>query len=225
MKKSIKNDRGALIVEATIVFPVCLIIIIFLLYLGNVYYQKSRIESIVVQAVLDGAAYSADPLLKTIETGQDGENGAGSIPGIDSVDYLPYRYVGGMFGGMKPIEDSVRDLIIRRISGLNTGLFMGMKPEDYQTGSSLVVRYNSCFIASSISVDLEYKIELPIRLLGDRERMSLKFRTHTEVPVSDSPEFIRNVNLVEDLLEATGIKRNITEKITKLKQSFDKLFK
>ena len=52
--------------EATIVFPVCLIIIMMLLYLGNVYYQKSRIESIVVEAVLDGAAYSADPLLKAV---------------------------------------------------------------------------------------------------------------------------------------------------------------
>lgn len=225
MKKSKKNDRGALVVEATIVFPVCLIIIIFLLYLGNVYYQKSRIESIVVQAVLDGAAYSADPMLKTIESGQESGRGAGSIPGIDSVDYLPYRYIGGMFGGMRHIEDSVRDLIIRRISGLDTGLFTGMKPEGYQAGNSLAVRYNSCFVASSISVDLEYKIELPIRLLGDRENMCLKFRTHTEVPVSDSPEFIRNVNLVEDLLEATGVKRNITEKITKLKNSFEALFK
>lgn len=46
-----------------------------------------------------------------------------------------------------------------------------------------------------------------------------------EVPVSDSPEFIRNVNLVEDMLEVTGVKRKITEKIKELKEFFDKLFK
>jgi hypothetical protein len=45
------------------------------------------------------------------------------------------------------------------------------------------------------------------------------------VPVSDSPEFIRNVNLVEDMLEVTGVKRKITEKIKELKEFFDKLFK
>lgn len=68
MKKGLRDDRGALIVEATIVFPVCLIVILMLLYLGNVYYQKSRIEAIVVEAALDGAAYCADPLLRAIET-------------------------------------------------------------------------------------------------------------------------------------------------------------
>ena len=43
MKSPGKDDRGALVVEATIVFPVCLLIIMLLLYLGNVYYQKARI--------------------------------------------------------------------------------------------------------------------------------------------------------------------------------------
>ncbi len=43
--------------------------------------------------------------------------------------------------------------------------------------------------------------------------------------MSDSPEFIRNVNLVEDMLEVTGVKRKITEKIKELKEFFDKLFK
>jgi len=219
MKKRLQEENGALVVEATIVFPVCLIIILVLLYLGNVYYQKSRIESIVVQAVLDGAAYSADPMLKKIE---DSENHA--VPAIGEVDFQPYRYIGGMFGGMEEIENSVRALIINRISGLNTGLFTGMKPSGYQTGNSLVVRYNGSFIASSVSVDLEYKIDLPIRLLGDSERLSMKFKTHTEVPVSDSPEFIRNVDLVEDLLEVTGLKEDITKKVKELKDFFSQLF-
>lgn len=207
-----------MIVEATIVFPVCLVIIIMLLYLGNVYYQKSRIEAIVVQAVLDGAAYCADPLLGEIETTH-------TVPAVDSVDYNPYRYIGGTFkgfisellGGMTEIEDSVERLIKSRISGLDTGLYTGMKPGDYD----VLVEYRSCFVASSICADVEYKIELPMRLLGERERISLKFRTHTEVPVSDSPEFIRNVNLVDDVLERTGAK----EEIKKLKESFQKLFR
>ena len=146
--------------EATIVFPVCLIIIMMLLYLGNVYYQKSRIESIVVEAVLDGAAYSADPLLKAVEE-------SGKIPDFGSVDYKPYRYIAGFFGGMGDIESSVRNLISSRIGSLNTGLYTGMKPTGYN--SNLSVKYNGGFIASSVSVDLQYRIELPIRLLGEGE--------------------------------------------------------
>ena len=75
-----------------------------------------------------------------------------------------------------------------------------------------------------MSVDLQYRIELPIRLLGERERLSMKFKTHTEVPVSDSPEFIRNVNMIEDILEVTGIKAKITDKVKEMKEFFDKLF-
>lgn len=220
MKSPGKDDRGALVVEATIVFPVCLLIIMLLLYLGNVYYQKARIEAIVVEAALDGAAYSADPLLKAIESGQ-----GKAIPAIGGTDYRPYRYIGGMFGGMSDIEAAVRSLIISRIKALDSGLFADMKPTGYHTGNGLKVKYNSVFVASSLSVDLEYKIELPLRLLGERERFALKFRTHTEVPVSDSPEFIRNVNLVEDMLEVTGVKAKITEKVKELKGFFDKLFR
>jgi len=212
------DDRGAVIVEATIVFPVCVIVILVLLYLGNVYYQRSRIEAIVVEAALDGAAYCADPLLRAIEKGEGHK-----VPALGTVDYEPYRYLGGMFGGMSPIEDSVAALITDRIRSLDTGLFSGMKPTGYDRGG-LRVRYNTCFIASSISVDLEYKIELPIRLLGEQERLSVKCKTHTEVPVGDSPEFIRNVNMVEDILEVTGAKKKITEKIEDLRNWVRRLF-
>ena len=187
--------------EATIVFPVCLIVILMLLYLGNVYYQKSRIEAIVVEAALDGAAYCADPLLWAIQNSD-----VGQVPGLGTVDYEPYRYLGGLFGGMNPIEESVSSLITSRIGGMNTGLFSGMKPTGY--GNNLQVEYKSSFIASSISVDLEYKIELPIRLLGDR----------------DTPEFIRNVNMVDDIFEVTGAKEAMTNKITELRQFVKDLF-
>lgn len=100
MKKRMRDDRGALIVEATIVFPVCLIVILMLLYLGNVYYQKSRIEAIVVEAALDGAAYCADPLLRAIQNSD-----VGQVPGLGTVDYEPYRYLGGLFGGMNQLRN------------------------------------------------------------------------------------------------------------------------
>ncbi len=214
MKKLIKEDCGALAVEATIVFPVCLLIIILLLYLGNVYYQKARVEACVTEAVLDGAAYSVDPLLEFIEAGKIEQTALGAV------DYKPYRYIGGMFGGMKDIEERVRSVILGRVGNLDTGLFSNMKPGRFK----LTVSYNGGFLASSVSADLEYRIELPIRLLGEKERVSMKFQTHTEVPVSDSPEFVRNVNLVEDLLEVTGVKAKITEKVKELKGFFDKLF-
>lgn len=106
---------------------------------------------------------------------------------------------------------------------MGSGLFSGMKPTGYDTGG-LQVKYKSSFIASSISVDMEYRIDLPIRLLGDRDNLSMKFRTHTEVPVGDTPEFIRNVNMVDDILEVTGAKEVMMTKIQELRQFVNDLF-
>lgn len=36
-----------MIVEATIVFPVMFLVIFLMIFLGNAYYQKARVESIV----------------------------------------------------------------------------------------------------------------------------------------------------------------------------------
>ena len=44
----IKNEKGALIVEASIVFPTMFFILMFLFVVGNAYVQKCRIEEIVV---------------------------------------------------------------------------------------------------------------------------------------------------------------------------------
>lgn len=216
-----RDERGAVVVEASVVFPVCLIVILMLLYLGNAYYQKARIEAIVVEEALDGAAYCADPLLRAIMHD-------GGIPSIGETSYEPYRYIGGLFGGMNSIADGISSRISGRIHNLDTGLFAGMKPAGYDAGG-LKVQYKSVFVASSVSVDLEYRIELPIRLLGEEDNLSIRFCTHTEVPVGDTPEFIRNVNMVDDILEATGAEEKIENMIKefkgKLAEMFPKLFK
>ena len=51
----IKNEKGALIVEASIVFPTMFFILMFLFVVGNAYVQKCRIEEIVVSSTLEGA--------------------------------------------------------------------------------------------------------------------------------------------------------------------------
>ena len=58
--KRLLDERGALIVEASIVFPTMFLAIFFMLFVGNAYTQKCKVEDIVVSAVLEGAAKCAD---------------------------------------------------------------------------------------------------------------------------------------------------------------------
>lgn len=206
----IKSEKGMLIVEATIVFPVMFLVIFLMIFLGNAYFQKARIESIVYKLALDGAAYCADPMLKTIEE-------SGAVPALDSVDIAPYRY---FIGGMDSVETDIENKVIRCLDKMSTGLFSGMKPTGYRTGG-LDVNFNNRFFSSSFSIDLQYKIELPIRLLGQEDNFALHLSSHTEVPVSDTTEFMRNVNMVEDYMEIYGIADEIKRMINKVKSWFD----
>lgn len=206
MKKKFRDDTGALVVEATIVYPVSFLVIFLMLFMGNIYWQKARIEGIVSQATIEGAALCADPTLAYIKE-------HGKVPELEEVDIEPYRYVFGMMGqsksnGMKRIEESVADDITTKIGKLNTGFFSGMKPK---ITDGVYAVYKSYFIASSFYVELTYRVDFPMRLLFTDDDLHLTFSTHCEVPVGDTPEFIRNVNLVQDLLESTGVAEKVEE--------------
>ncbi len=203
MTRKIFGERGALFVEASIVFPVMFVIIFIMLFLGNAYYQQSRIEKIVTTAALDGASYCADPMLSAVE-------GSGSIPGLGEVQIQPYRYF--LTGGMGDIESSIEGRIAEEIDVLGTGLFPGMTPELGTANAT----YHNGYIYSTFSVDLSGKIKMPIRLLFESEYLYKHVSYHIEFPVSDSTEFVRNVNMVEDFLEKYGVDEKIHSMIDKV---------
>ena len=64
-----EQERGALTMEASFVFPIMLLIILLMMVLGNAYYQKCRMDQIFNEAAIDGAAYCADPQLVKVEGG------------------------------------------------------------------------------------------------------------------------------------------------------------
>lgn len=202
--KKFKNEKGSLIVEASIVFPVMLLVILFMFFVGNMYLQKCKIDAIVCQGAIEGAAQCADPLLSTVE--QEG------IPSCASIDIQPYRY---LIGGMDGIEGDIGDKINEQIGAMGSGLLYGMEPD----ANAAKVKFNNSFLYATFSVEVEYEITFPIRLLGQEENVKLDMVSRSEVAVPDSPEFIRNINLVQDYMERTGA----TEKIEEGKQKISEM--
>lgn len=200
--KRILNERGALIVEASIVFPTMFLAIFFMLFVGNAYMQKCRIENVVISAVLEGAAKCADPMLDDIENG--------SIPAFNSISLKPYRY---LTGSLRDTETDIESEINTEIGKLGTGFFSGMEP----TVSIDSLKFESKLIYSKVTVDISYKIKMPIRLLGQEEFMDISYATHTDVPVADVPEFIRNVDFAEDLVQRIS-NHDISEPANKLSE-------
>ena len=208
MNKKRNKESGMVIVEATIVFPVMFLVIFLMIFAGNAYLQKCRVEAIINEMTIDGAAYCADPMLDEIE--------GGSIPSLNDIDVRPYRY---LFGGMSDIESEIESKVNSKISNMSTGLFSNMKP----SSAIVAVDYNNGFIYSTFLVEIEYKIRMPVRLLGASDNISLNISTCADMPVSDSSEFLRNIDMVEDYIEkyfGQSPEDKIDEMIQKAKEWF-----
>lgn len=203
-----KNEKGMLVIEATIVFPVIFLGIFFLIFMGNAYFQKCKVEAIVAELTQEGAAYCADPTLESVEE-------SGSFPAFGDVDVKPYRY---LLGEMKNVESKIGTELESQLNGVTTGLFSAMKPKI----SSKKVKANNYLIYATFCVDVEYSIPIPVRLLGAEDFFSLSVEAHAERPVNDVPEFIRNINMVEDYLEQTGAMAKMEEAIKKVKDFVSK---
>ena len=203
MNKVRESENGMVIVEASIVFPVMFLVIFLMLFTGNAYLQKCRVDAYVNQLTIAGAAYCADPMLDEVENDV--------IPRFDDVDIRPYRY---FVGGMDDIEAEIAADIEDKIEGMSSGLFSGMTPSSVTVQS----KYNNGFIYSTFSVDVEYEIKIPVRLLGASDFTYMRISSHADMPVSDTTEFIRNVNMVEDYMQQWGVTEKINNMIEKAKE-------
>ncbi|MCD7922005.1 MAG: pilus assembly protein [Clostridiales bacterium] len=195
-----REEKGALIVEATLVFPVMFFVLLLLLYMGNMFYMRSQVDAIVSMAATQAAAKCADPFLETVE-----ENG--SVPGTIS-DIQPYHSI---LGGSSAASD-VRDDMVDRLNHLGTGFFAGMGLRNITVNE---FAYENHLIYATFTVDVSYKIKFPIRLLGQKDATVLELHARSVVPVTDTGGFIQNVDMAVDYAQSTGL----TEKLSKLKET------
>ena len=100
---------------------------------------------------------------------------------------------------------------------MSTGLFSNMKP----SSPIINVKYNNGFIYSTFSVEIDYKIKMPVRLLGAKDNIAMKLSSRADMPVSNSAEIIRNIDMVEDYMEKYVETEKIKEMIKKAKEWFE----
>lgn len=194
----VKRDKGAvMVVEATIVFPIMFFVIFLIILYGNVMYQKSKIDNYVSAYAQWGAHQCADPLyLQTLKTGS-------VVSDTNDVDVKPYRY----FGSMGDIITQVESKVLSKSKG--TGFFKGMQPK----GMVVDAKFSNFVVYSTFDVQAKYNIDLPITFLGQRIKLST-MSSYDSVPVSDSAEFINNINMAKNYVESN---KKIQEAIQEVK--------
>ncbi|MFR2364306.1 MAG: TadE/TadG family type IV pilus assembly protein [Eubacterium sp.] len=194
----IRKENGAvMVVEATIVFPIMFFVIFLIILYGNVMYQKSKIDNYVSTYAQWGAQQCADPLyLKTLKKGS-------IVSDSSEVDVKPYRY----FGNMGDIITQVESKVMTKSKG--TGFFTGMQPK----GMVVDAKFSNFVVYSTFDVQAKYHIDLPITLLGQEIKLST-LSSYDSVPVSDSAEFVNNINMAKNYVESN---QKIQKAIQKVK--------
>lgn len=208
LKKKLFNEHGALIIEASVVFPIMFLVIFMMIFAGNIYYQKSCVESFVTEGAIKGAAYCADPLLVSID-----QNGA--PPALsDNFDIQPYRFF--FDGDMPVVENEIKKEIKGKIDDMGSGFFGGMKPEH----TKVKAKYDGNIVSATFVVSAECEIPLGIRMLWSSEVIKIGVYSRSEMPVSNAPEFVRVVDMAGDYLNEFGVTDYLTKAVDTIKGWF-----
>jgi len=193
-----KNEKGAVpIVEAALVFPIVIFVVLILIFYGNMLYQQSKVDAIAVRGAEYLAAMYTNPILQ-----ED------AIPtNSTEVDVKPYRYILGDAEAETKAKDYIRELLGKT----GTGFFKNMEM-DWTIKTCKIKNY---VVYQTACVEIEYSIKLlPMRLLGGAEMF--KCSNATVTAATDPAEFIRNIDMIMDYSEQFGL----TDKIESMVGAF-----
>ncbi|OPZ89695.1 MAG: hypothetical protein BWY74_02619 [Firmicutes bacterium ADurb.Bin419] len=215
LKKLLKVDDAAVsIVEGAIVFPVVFFTIAFLIFLGNALHERAKIDSIVLIAATNGAQAITDPFhAKLVNEGVSSE--AGVIPPDFGYfkDSKPYRY----FFGIGSVEDEIKIFVEEQITSDSTRFFKSQM----DNAPTVSANYNNKILTASFSVEVEFSYELPFSWAFMELPPLIVINSKAEVPVNDSPEFIRNADMVMDYVAQTGLQKKIEDIMKKVGDFFN----
>ena len=164
------------------------------------YFEQAKVDDIVLRYATKGAEYIADPFQYGME------KGSGVPTDVKALDIEPYRYIIGSFtnGSISEVEKNISEEVREEINNSTLIFFSNSKANYVGTDNDQIATFKNYVIYSTFVVQVNYEIKFPIRFLGSESPTIIKLSSRAEVPVSDSPELIRNVDMVVDLLDGTS---------------------
>lgn len=196
-----RGAAGMVIVEATFVYPVVFLVLIFVLMLGDVYYQRARIEAVVIDTALVGSASASSSALEQVVVDQ--ATGLG-VMDASKIENDPYRFVfnmgsdGSVSENLAKYKESLTDQI-----GDGDASFFGLAPDI----GSADVQYTSRFIYGDYLVSAGYDVDVPMAtMLMPEGKATLGFGATAVSTVTSMGELTRNIDLVDDAYRSSGAK-------------------
>lgn len=204
------KKEGYLTIELSIIFTSIFFSLILVLFIGMVLYQEVRMQSLAVEASERGSVvYSARVSdMKTSEK---------TIEDFKIRD--PYRNVPFLGGGNKSeykslinkyIQDDVGNRNVIRGNNLSNGNYTVI--EDY-------------IIAKRVKVNIHHTYLMPVGSIPEMFGHDGPFDVNTTVTsaIVDSPDFVRNIDIVMDVANKTEAFQNVQDGYNKIKEGINKV--
>ncbi len=191
MDNFLKEEKGVVFVEATLVFPIMFFALFIMIFFGNAYYLRSRVDNIITQETILGAAYCSDPELYSILSG-------GGVPTKASSVKNDELYV--FEQGATVAKGLIKSETEAKLNAMGPGFFIGMKP----VITSLTVKCENYAVNPKFTVETIYTVQLPMKLFMTDNPVVLRLHSRCEKPINNESDLIRNLDMVEDLYVENG---------------------
>lgn len=179
---------SVMIVEAAFIYPMAFFVVVLTMYVGDVFYQRARIESYVLDAALMGSYEAASSSLPNI--GVNNETGEG-ILALSQIKNEPYRFI---FGGTKVDTAATKAKLDEAIEGAGTGVF-GLGPANMSTA----VDYTTRLGYGEMAVSASYGLKIPVpSMLSDTGSFTFSSDANATATAFTMGEMVRNVDMIDD---------------------------
>ncbi len=205
-----QNKDGYMTVEMTIIFPAIFLSLLLILFMGMVLYQEVTLQSIAVQASERGSVtYSSrvTDMTTNIKTLEDFKHRDPyrNVPLIDNGTKEDYIFL---------INQYVADRIGKRdiMSGVNRNAGSYTSIDDY-------------LIAKRIRVNIQNDYHMPVDSVSEIFGHDGIFDVNTTAvsAVVDAPDFVRNVDIVTDIVKQTKVFGTVEKGYNHIKDALTKV--
>ena len=202
-----RND-GYLTIEMTIIFPVIFFSLLLILFMGIVLYQEVEQQSLAVQASERGAVVYSSRV-------SDMSTGVKNLEDFKIRD--PYRNVPFMDGGGKQSYVSLVNAYVAEREGGRDVLSGELKNKSY-------TEIEDYLVAKRVKVTIDKSYHTPVDSIAAMFGHEGPFDVHTSAvsAVTDSPDFVRNVDIVGDIARQTKVFGSMDQGYGKIREAIAK---
>jgi hypothetical protein len=196
----LKKENGYMTVEITLVFSVIFFALIFIMFIGIVLYQQVNLQSLAVKASERGSV---------IYVSRVGDMSTGIKRLEDFENRDPYRYIPFLDGSKKEeYKDTINGYVATNIGNYNVITGKVKNDSDYVTIKDYVV-------TKKILVNIKTEYNMPTDAIAKMFGSDGAFNIDTTAvsTVTDSVEFVRNVDLCTDALQANEASEAALQKV------------